>query len=263
MLEPLGEGTSSIVFRASRRPDGAEVALKVFPRAALEADDFVQRFERELTVSASLDHPGIARLYEWGRDAEGAWIAMELVEGVPLRHLIAPPGLALDRALPVLRGVLEAVAHAHDKGVVHRDIKPENIMITPAGQPKIIDFGIALGQTTNTLTETGVVYGTFRYMPAERLAELRDDPRSDQYSIGVTAFEMLAGRQPFLEPPPAVVTFQHVYRDPPSLRALRPDVAPELEILILRMMAKNYVNRFSSLHEALDVLRPLLQSSPQ
>jgi predicted Ser/Thr protein kinase len=204
----LGRGGMGVVWDA-RRPDGAPVALKVLRRGLL-SPTLLARFRREAEVLGRLDHPGIAHLIETGVEATASgsrpWLAMQRVDGVPLRAWARGPGGTAER-LELLACVCDAVEHAHRHGVVHRDLKPENILVRPDGQPVVLDFGVARMadsdvRATTVMTSAGLIVGTIRYMSPEQ-AEADPaaiGPRSDVYALGVIAYELLAGRLPYEVP---------------------------------------------------------------
>jgi predicted Ser/Thr protein kinase len=255
LVERLGRGGSASVYRAvpcDSLEDAASVAIKVFLPEYLD-DAGRNRLRHEIKICSRLSHPGIVAILDWGEQNDLVYVTMEYVRGLTLRRLMNAQKLSAGRALECLRGMLKAVAYAHDRGIVHRDLKPENILVVEPAHIKIIDFGLARESNATHLTQTGIVCGTYAYLAPERLFT-EDDPRSDQYAIGVMAFEMLCGTRPFGEDPPHVIAHEHLYRDPPSLRARQPEVSSTVEAVILRMCAKDTADRFPNLHAALEAL---------
>jgi tetratricopeptide (TPR) repeat protein len=197
--EPIGRGGMGVVYRARQEGLDRDVALKVLsPRLAADAD-FVRRFEREARTLASLNHPNIVAVYDTGVEGGTPYLAMELVEGVSLRRLLAERRLPPEEALGIVPQLCDALEYAHAKGVVHRDIKPENILIDAKGRVKIADYGLAvmLGIEASRLTQTQSVLGTPHYMAPEQVESPRTvDHRADIYSMGVVFYEMLTGELP-------------------------------------------------------------------
>ncbi|WP_308426372.1 serine/threonine-protein kinase [Nakamurella endophytica] len=225
------------------------VAVKIL-RSELTSDpEFVDRFRSEARITASLNHPGIAAVYDYGEVAsiaggprDTAYLVMELVSGEPLSAvLVRTPRLSVPRTLDVLEQSGRALQAAHARSLVHRDIKPGNLLITPAGQVKITDFGIAKVAHQVPVTRGGLVMGTAQYLSPEQAAGHEALPASDVYALGVVAYECLAGRRPFVAENPLAVAMAQVHDQPPPLP---PDVPPPVAALVLRMLAKNPAARF-------------------
>jgi hypothetical protein len=245
LLEPIGRGRDAIVFSASPVESGGEptVAIKILDRRVGD-DKQRQRFEREIAIVASLEHASIVRALAWGEYQGRPYLVTEFVDGCTLRSRLGEPW-PLSDALVLLRALFDAVAHAHGRGIFHRDIKPENIWLTVEGVPRLLDFGLAHAVDAEALTTVGHVHGTLIYMPPERTGGLIDEALGDQYSLGVVAYEMLAGRPPF-EVPADRADHPHLTRQPPLLEQLRPDLPVELCDAIMRMMARQPSRRFAS-----------------
>jgi len=248
LLERLGRGASGEVFRAVDRGSGREVAIKLIPRGHRAA-----RLPREVAALQALDVPGVVRLLDAGEAGDRAFLAMELVEGAPFPALPTPaPWAAL---APRARALLETVARVHAVGVVHRDLKPANVLVSPAGQPYVLDFGLArTAGDFQTLTATGALLGTPRYMSPEQCRGQRGDARSDLYALGVMLYEALAGALPQrLEGWPALLALR-LGEEPRPLRALAPDVPEAVASVIDRMVARALADRFPSVVAALRAL---------
>jgi len=234
----------------------------VHPGSA-ENEEFRRRFMREIRISSQLRHPNIVEVYQSGGELGLLYLTMELLEGRPLRHYM-PDGQALDekQVVSLLRPMLEALDYAHAQSVVHRDLKPENIMIrtrssTPPWeftQVKIVDFGLAFDSQASQLTKSGEVFGTLDYLAPERIQGANEDPRSDLYAIGVMAYEMLSGSNPFKHSNPGEAILFRLTKDPTHLSELRSDVTPNLVQLITALIARDPQARPGSAREVLDKL---------
>ena len=246
------------VYRAMDRQLERPVALKVlFPELSVDRT-FVERFRREAQAAANLSHPNIVPVFDWGEDDGSYFIVMEYVEGRPLSAVLRDPQRLSPREIATIgAGVAAALAFAHRHGVVHRDVKPGNVLITPDGDVKVTDFGIARAMNTEeSLTQTGAVMGTAAYFSPEQAEGKGVDARSDIYSLGVVLYEMAVGRPPFTGDSPVAVASKHV-RDMPVLpREANPTVPPALEAVIMKAMAKDPDDRYGSAEELrADLLR--------
>lgn len=264
---PLGEGGMGTVYRgvheALRRP----VAIKFLHQKIHGNREMIVRFEREAVTAANLRHPNIADAIDYGSLPDGTlYLVMELVEGVPLRKLIPPgQGLPVERVLRILEQMATALDLAHSKGIVHRDLKPENIMVFDRGTErdivKIIDFGIArinseMFKTGPTaLTAAGSIFGTPQYMAPEQVMGQPVDARADQYAVGIIAFEMLTGSQPFTGENFAELVMKHVGAPAPRSVERAPHVPEALDAAISRMMSKLPDERFGTVTEALRAMK--------
>ena len=246
------------VYRAMDRQLDRPVALKVlFPELSIDRT-FVERFRREAQAAANLSHPNIVPVFDWGEDDGSYFIVMEYVEGRPLSAVLRDPQRLLPVQIAMIgAGVAAALAFAHRHGVIHRDVKPGNVLITPDGDVKVTDFGIARAvNTEESLTQTGAVMGTAAYFSPEQAEGKGVDARSDIYSLGVVLYEMAVGRPPFTGDSPVAVASKHV-RDAPVLpREANPAVPMALEAIVMMAMAKNPDDRYRSAEELrADLLR--------
>src|SRR5262245_41095965 len=213
ILAPLGAGGMGEVYRARDPRLGREVAIKVLPAERLSDETRRRRFVQEARAASQLNHPSIVTIHEIERDGDADFIVMELVQGKSLDKLIPRGGMAVKEALRLAIPIADAVARAHAAGIVHRDLKPANVMVTDAGVPKVLDFGLAkllarediADQATATeetaapaLSQAGVVSGTPAYMSPEQAEGRPIDARSDVFSFGALLYEMLTGRRPFV-----------------------------------------------------------------
>ena len=240
------------------------VALKVLFPAFASDPAFVQRFRREAQSAARLNHPNVVSVFDWGQEGSTYFIVMEFVEGQSLAQVLRESGrMEPDRAATIAADVADALAFAHEHGVVHRDVKPGNVMLTRAGHVKVADFGIARAvSTAENLTQTGTVMGTATYFSPEQARGGAVDPRSDVYSLGVVLYEMLTGTPPFTGDNPVSVAYKHVQELPAPPRQLREDIPEGLEAIVLKAINKNPANRYATAGEMRADLRRYLAGRP-
>jgi tRNA A-37 threonylcarbamoyl transferase component Bud32 len=269
LIERLGQGGTATVYKAVPREtldEQAAVAVKVIDKETAEEEEFRRRFNREIKICTKLVHPAIVNIMDWGEQDGLLYLVMELLTGRAMRYFmkeghIGPDGQitgwTLDEMLAVMRPVMQGVHYAHTQEIYHRDLKPENVIVDYKDKGvvvKIVDFGIARGPQFTAVTRTGEIFGTFAYLPPERLEAVHEDARSDEYALGIMAYELLAGRKPFTDDAPAMLVFSTLYRDPTPLSELRPDLPPEVCQVIMRMMDKTISQRYESVQDALDAL---------
>jgi beta-lactam-binding protein with PASTA domain/predicted Ser/Thr protein kinase len=257
--DPLGRGGMADVRKGIDNRLGRTVAIKRL-RVDLASDStFQARFRREAQSAASLNHPTIVSVYDTGEepDPNGTgitipYIVMEYVAGKTLRDLIREGRKIMpERALEMTSGVLEALDYSHRAGIVHRDIKPGNVMLTPQGQVKVMDFGIAraVADTSSTMTQTAAVIGTAQYLSPEQARGETVDARSDLYSTGCLLYELLVGRPPFVGESPVSVAYQHVREEPAPPSSFDPDIPPEVDAVVLKALTKDREHRYQSAAE--------------
>jgi eukaryotic-like serine/threonine-protein kinase len=254
----VARGGMAQVYRAMDLQLDRPVALKVlFPELSVDRT-FVERFRREAQAAANLSHPNIVPVFDWGEDDGSYFIVMEYIDGRPLSAVLRDPApMPPNQIATIGAGVAAALAFAHRHGVVHRDVKPGNVLITPDGDVKVTDFGIARAvNTEESLTQTGAVMGTAAYFSPEQAEGKGVDSRSDIYSLGVVLYEMAVGKPPFTGDSPVAVASKHV-RDTPVLpREANPRVPVALEAVIMKAMAKLPDDRYRSAEELrADLLR--------
>jgi serine/threonine-protein kinase len=231
----IAAGGMGEVFRARDSVLEREVAVKVLHRNLAGDKGFVERFLREARAAANLNHPNIVSVYDWGTSADGTYfMVMELVSGRNLHDLLAINGpLEPAQAVAVLTQTLAALAHAHSQGIIHRDIKPENILVTNNGVVKVADFGLARALAESRVTQApGTVTGTARYLAPEQIQGSPADARTDIYSLGVVAYEMLTGRAPFEGETSVAIAYKHLEEKVPAPSALAPGTPPELDRIV-------------------------------
>jgi serine/threonine-protein kinase len=235
---------------------GRTVAVKRLRTDLASDHTFQARFRREAQSSASLNHPSIVAVYDTGEemstdgsDVAQPYIVMELVSGRTLRDILREGRKILpERALEITSGVLNALDYSHRAGIIHRDIKPGNVMLTPAGDVKVMDFGIAraISDASNTMTQTAAVVGTAQYLSPEQARGENVDSRSDVYSTGCLLYELLTGRPPFVGESPVSVAYQHVRETAPPPSSLDHDLPPEVDAIVMKALAKPLQDRYQS-----------------
>lgn len=254
--EEIGRGGMAQVHAAYDTRLGRRVAVKMLHAGRVGDRIFLARFRREAQAAAGLTHPNIVAVYDSGEDLVETpngkelvpFIVMELVQGRTLSQIMHDDGtLTIDQALKVTEGVLAALGYSHAHGVVHRDIKPGNVMLTPSGDVKVMDFGIArggAGDATATMTQTQSVVGTAQYLSPEQARGLDVDGRSDLYSAGCLLFELVTGRPPFVGDSPLAIAYQHVGEDPATPSTYNPAISHELDAVILHALIKDRDRRY-------------------
>ena len=247
--ELVGEGGMSSVYRAYDTVLERRVAIKVLHEHFSRDPEYVERFRREARAIARLAHPNVVTVIDRGEWEARQFIVFEHVAGENLKSVIAREGaLPVERALALACQIARALTVAHRLGIVHRDVKPHNVLVDSGGTAKVTDFGIARAlDADDALTATGTVLGTGQYLSPEQANGERGDERSDQYSLGVVAYELLTGEVPYSGENLMAVAMRHV-RDPvPSVRARRPEVSEHVDAVVSRAMAKRPEDRFESM----------------
>jgi serine/threonine-protein kinase len=259
VLRKLGEGGMGQVYLAEHVRMGRKSAVKVMNPSMVNDADAISRFNREASNASRISHPNVAAIYDFGETPDGIiYLAMEFVEGEPLTALIERQGaLPASRAAAIVRQTGDALAVAHDLGIVHRDLKPDNIMVARdrdgADCVKVVDFGIAKAANNDAqkVTRTGLVVGTPEYMSPEQLAGDPLDGRSDIYSLGLVAFNMLTGRLPFPSETVQESMIMRLTDRPRTLSEMKPDVSwpPRLQAVLDRALARDARDRYASASE--------------
>src|SRR5437016_13304009 len=270
ILEKIGAGGQGTVYKATDTKLGRSVVIKVLPPELTAKEANLKRFEREARLASSLDHPNICTIFDLN-DIEGIhFIAMQFVDGKNVRQLVSGRPLDLRSALSITIQVADALAAAHARGIIHRDIKAGNVMVTPAGQAKILDFGLAKlldgegagpgGIHHTDLTEVGIPYGTATYAAPEQARGERVDARADIFSTGVLLYEMLTGTWPFQGKTSVDVRHAVLHEEAKPLSEARPGGAPpKLQAILDRAMAKDPKQRYQKTTEMRDELRAALR----
>src|SRR5215210_2575498 len=244
--ELLGGGGMANVYLARDDVLGRDVALKMLRGQYADDEDFVERFRREARNAAALNHPNIVQVYDQGRAEDGTYyIAMEYVPGGTLAQRIKRGGpMDPAEAAGVASRVAEALAVAHERGIIHRDIKPQNVLLTPSGDAKVADLGIARAASAKTMTEASLIFGTASYMSPEQAKGERVTPQSDLYSLGVVLYQMITGELPYTADNPLATAMKHVEEPPPHPREANPAVPEELDALTTKLLAKDPEDRY-------------------
>jgi len=257
----LGEGGMGAVYLAENPNIGQRIAIKVLHGYAAQSEELVQRFNREAQAISRLTHPNIIRVFIFGSTDDFIYLAMEFVEGKPLRDVIFDAGhMDETRAIRLMRQILHALNEAHEIGIVHRDLKPDNIMLTKfrgvSEFVKVLDFGIAKVKepdgSSQKLTQAGVVYGTPEYLSPEQAQAKELDGRSDLYSMGIILYEMVAGTVPFQSKTAVAVLAAHVYEAPKKPSELaKHSISPGMERIIMKAIDKDPKKRYQTAMEFL------------
>ena len=247
ILKEIGRGGFAAVYKARDTQLDRVVALKVLHPQLTTDGKFIQRFQQEARTAAGLRHPHIVTIHDVGEQAGQHYLAMTFLPGRTLDQRRAQGPLPVEQTVSIVEQIAGALDAIHERELVHRDVKPGNIMVDDAGQATLVDFGIVRAAEGTRLTTTMAVLGTPEYMAPEQ-AELDEtaeiDWRADIYALGVVAYEMLAGRPPFAGRSPTAVLYKHVHEPPPAPSTLNPDLSSELELALLKALAKGREERF-------------------
>ena len=255
----IGRGGMAEVFVARDRLLDRPVAVKVLFAEYAKDPLFVERFRREAMSAASLNHPNIVAVFDWGQVDSTYYIAMEYVQGRTLADILQKhERLTVLQACDIALDIAAALGEAHKTGVVHRDIKPANVIVSATGHVKVADFGIAraIGAAVEQgLTQTGAVMGTATYFSPEQAQGGQPDPRSDLYSLGVILYEMLAGTPPFTGENAIAIAYKQVHDAPVPLRAKNPEISPAFSAIVMKCLAKDPQRRYSTAAALADDVR--------
>ena len=260
----IGAGGMADVYRAEDTHLGRHVALKLLHARFAQDREFVERFRREASAAAGLQHPNVVGVYDRGEFGGTYYIAMEYCEGRSLKDVVARTALAPERAIAIAKQILVAARFAHRRNVIHRDLKPHNVILDDEDNVKVADFGIARAGASD-ITEVGAIMGTAQYLSPEQAQGRPVTEASDLYSIGIVLFEMLTGRAPFDGDSAVAVALKHVNQEPPSPREFVPELPPELEAVVLKALAKDPAHRYrdaDSFIKDLEVVEERLRQGP-
>ena len=272
LLEEIARGGMGIVYQARQLSLNRLVAVKVLLSGPLASATDLQRFRAEAEAVANLQHPNIVAVHEVGEHAGQPFFSMDYVEGTCLSELVREQPLPAPRAAGYVKTIAEAIQYAHDHGVLHRDLKPSNVLIDHAGQPRIIDFGLAkrlssdpqLSAINDPLTRTGHVLGSPNFIPPEQAAGKRGaiGRHSDIYSLGALLYHLLTARPPFAAATTHEIVHQVLNTEPVGPRSLNPSVPRDLETICLKCLEKDPRRRYRTAQELADELRRFLRGEP-
>jgi eukaryotic-like serine/threonine-protein kinase len=254
IIRRLGSGGMADVYCAEDTQLGREVALKLLYRRFAEDEEFVERFRREASSAAGLQHPNVVQVFDRGEWDGTYYIAMEFLTGRNLKQVVRDhgplePALAVDLTIQILK----AARFAHRRGIVHRDIKPHNVIVDDEGRAKVTDFGIARAGASD-MTETGSIMGTAQYLSPEQAQGHPVDARADLYSIGIVLYELLTGAPPFDAESPVTIALKQVSEEPVPAMQRNPAVSPALDAVVMRALRKDPAARFQNADEFIAAL---------
>ncbi len=250
IISTIGTGGMSVVYKAKDEKTGRIVALKILKDEYRKDADFIKRFRHEATAAQSLSHPNIVKLYTVGSDQDTQYITMEYVNGRTLSDIIHTEGpLSETRCVRYAVKILDALSHAHKKGIIHRDIKPDNILIDEDDNVKVADFGIARmagNKEGSVTTNSNIVVGSVHYVSPEQAQYNEADARSDIYSMGIVLYEMLTGTVPFDGDTPVAIALQHIKTLPSSMRLINKNISKGLDEVVLKALQKKPEMRYQT-----------------
>lgn len=263
VLRLLGSGGMGTVYEARDPVLERRVAVKVLAADLARQAELRERFLREAQAAGRLRHPNIVQVYDVGESNGRLFLAMEFVAGSDLERIIQDVPLSIEWKLDLLRQVCEGLGHAHKHGVIHRDVKPANIRVTPTGDVKIMDFGIALLQSATSLTKRGLVLGSVHYISPEQVEGRPVDARADVFSVGAIAFELLSGKRPFEAESVTAVMARVAYGSADLSQLPRTPFSPGLEAIIMNALAHRPQDRYQSLEDLRADLLRLIRETAQ
>lgn len=260
IIEQLGSGGMATVFKAYHASLDRYVAIKVLHPAFKQDPQFFERFKREARIVANLEHPNIIPVYDFNEHHGEPYLVMRFVEGDTLKAKMSHEPMPRAQILRLMRPVCQALAYAHQQGVLHRDIKPSNIMLTSSDSVFLTDFGLArMVQAGESTLSQDMMVGTPQYISPEQAQGLKElDGRTDIYSLGVVLYEMLTGRVPFNADTPFATVHDHIYAPLPLPSDINPKIEPAVERLLLKALAKNPADRFATVTDLLNALENTL-----
>jgi eukaryotic-like serine/threonine-protein kinase len=263
ILEQIGRGGMGVVYKARHLSLDRIVALKVLSATVSDDADFVKCFAQEAKLIAKLSHPNIVSVYDFGNHGDIYYLSMQYAQGQTVRDIMASRKLTLQECASVVLQIADALDYAHRSEVIHRDIKPGNIMVCADGRALLMDFGVAFGTYSTGASAVWLTAGSPAYMSPEQCMGRGAAPRSDQYSLGVTVYEMITGRLPFPDADPVVTMRQHIHDTPTPMRMGRLDITPRLEAAVARALNKRPEMRYMSAMEFAREVDAAVKEEPQ
>ena len=265
IITQLGSGGMATVYKAYHAALDRYVAIKVMHQALKQDPNFLGRFQREAKIVARLEHPHIVPVYDFSEHEGQPYLVMRFVEGETLKSRMQAGKLTLAQVMDIMRPVCQALDYAHNQGVLHRDIKPSNILITPQNGVFLTDFGLAkIAQTGESTLSQDMMVGTPQYISPEQAQGCSDlDARTDIYSLGVVLYELLVGRVPFQADTPYAVVHDHIFTPLPMPRSLNPALPEPFERVLLKALAKERDDRYTSVSDFLAALEKAAAEAAQ
>ncbi len=255
LIDFIGQGGMSLVYRAVDIRTGHSVAIKILKSEYNSDKEFLERFQREAQAASLMSHHNIVNLLDVGVEGEYRYLVLEYVSGSTLKEIIQKKGhLHTNTAIQITVRILSALQHAHDNGIIHRDIKPQNVLVNCDGHVKVADFGIARMTNAFTISKGDTVVGSVHYSSPEQASGSVVEATSDLYSTGVVLYEMLTGHVPFVGDTPVSVAMQHINAAPPPIAGLNPDVPPAVIAVVMKALEKTPQKRYQTAREMADAL---------
>ena len=263
IVEKLGEGGMGVVYKAEDTKLKREVAIKFLPHQISDNKEERQRFEIEAQAAAALNHPNIATIHAIEESDNEVFIVMEFINGIELKDKIVKALPSIEESINIIEQSAQGLKAAHDKGITHRDIKSSNIMLTKAGQIKIMDFGLAKMKGVSQITKFGTTLGTTAYMSPEQARGEHVDQRTDIWSLGIIAFELLTGKTPYEGEFEQAIIYSILNEEPKSVLSFRKDVPLKLDQIVMKMLSKNKEHRYQNASELIQDLQEFKSSNKQ
>ena len=261
IISEIGSGGMANVYKARDQKLDRLVAIKVLKQEFTMDNTILEKFRKEALAAGGLNHPNIVSVYDMGHELGSEYIVMELIDGITLKEYIRKRGhLTSEEIIKISIRVAEALKAAHENGIIHRDIKPQNIMVTPSGEVKVTDFGIAKGVASTTVTASGETLGSVHYLSPEQARGSKVDARSDLYSLGITMYEMATSQLPFTADTPVAVAMKQLNEMLPNPMAKAPDLWPGLADIIIRLTQKRPNARYQSAADLIVDMKRLYQN---
>ncbi len=263
IVAPLGEGGMAAVYKAYQPSMERYVAIKVLPRQMAESAEFIARFKREAHLLAQLQHPHILPVFDYGQADGYTYIVMPFIQSGTLADAMRIRQMSLPEVGRIITQVGDALGYAHVRGMIHRDVKPSNVLIDERGNCLLTDFGLArMTDASAKLTSSGAVMGTPAYMSPEQGAGQPLDGRSDIYSLGIIFYEMITGQVPYQAETPIAIVFKHIQDPLPPVRKFVPDLPEEIEMVLLKSLAKNPADRYQTAEDFVHAIELAIPAKP-